>query len=219
MTRRPLRGGRRCPGGYRPVVPEIASLSVADPPELWSELGFVVADGASWVSGIRHALGGSGTGVVDWLLRDADGFDELPLGEGPTPLRQPTPEHPNSVRSLDHVVIATPDLARTIAAFENHGIRLRRTRDTGTEEHPSRQAFFRLGETIAEVVGSPERSRPGRARFYGLAFTVDDLSETARFLGRRLRPAQDAVQLGRQIATLDRAAGSSVPIAFMSPER
>lgn len=199
-------------------MPEIASFDVADPPELWAELGFVVVDGASWVSGIRHALGGSGVGVVDWLLRDADGLEELPLGQGPAPERRPTPEHPNGVRSLDHVVIVTPDLSRTIAAFEQHGVRLRRTRDAGTEERPSRQAFFRLGETIAEVVGSPDRSRPGPARFYGLAFTVGDLTETASFLGSRLRPANDAVQPGRQIATLDRAAGSSVPIAFMSRE-
>jgi hypothetical protein len=76
-----------------------------------------------------------------------------------------------------------------------------------------------LGETIAEVVGPPSGSSPGPARFYGLAFTVADLDATALFLGERLRPAKDAVQPGRRIATLDRAVGSTVPLAFMSSER
>lgn len=198
---------------------EIASLTVGDPPELWSHLGFVIDHGASWVSGIRHQLGDVGRGVVTWTLRDADGLAELPLGEGDPPPNRPTPAHPNGVIALDHVVIGTPDLARTIAAFESAGIRLRRTRDAGTPDRPTLQAFFRLGETIAEVVGPPAGSSPGPARFYGLAFTVADLDATARFLGERLRPAKDAVQPGRRIATLDRAVGSTVPLAFMSPER
>jgi hypothetical protein len=219
MARRADRGRLWRRGGYRPRVPEIASLTVADPPERWAELGFVVADGVSWVSGTRHTLGGSGVGVLDWLLRDAEDLNELPLGEGSPPERRPTPDHPNGVRSLDHVVIRTPDLDRTIKAFESAGIRLRRTRAAGTPGRPTSQAFFRLGETIAEVVGSPDRSRPGPAGFYGLAFTVSDLAQTAEFLGDRLRPAKDAVQPGRRIATLDWSAGSSVPIAFMSPER
>jgi hypothetical protein len=37
-------------------------------------------------------------------------------------------------------------------------------------------------------------------------------------LGPRLLPAIDAVQPGRRIATLDRSAGSSVAMAFLSPE-
>ncbi len=196
---------------------EIASFDIADPPELWADLGFDVSHGAAWVSGTRLMLGSPGEGVIAWLLRDAEGLRELPIGAGPAPEPEPTPRHPNGVLGLDHVVIATPDLARTIAAFEAAGIGLRRIRDTGTEERPSRQAFFRLGQTIAEVVGHPERARPGPARFYGLAFTVGDLAETARHLGDRLRPSKRAVQVGRQIATLDWAAGSSIPIAFMSP--
>jgi len=113
--------------------------------------------------------------------------------------------------------VVTPDLDRSIDAFESAGIRLRRTRDTGTLQRPSRQAFFKLGETIVEIVGPATASRPGQARFYGLAFTVADLDATAVFLGGRLRPARNAVQSGRRIATLDRSGGSTVPLAFMSP--
>jgi catechol 2,3-dioxygenase-like lactoylglutathione lyase family enzyme len=195
---------------------EIASLSIADGGDLWVSLGFQVDDGCSWVSGIRHDLGANGRGVVAWSLRGADGLHELPLAGNRPAAGQPTPAHRNGVVALDHVVIATPDLDRTITAFEAAGIGLRRTRDTGTPDRPGRQAFFRLGETIAEVVGRPGERGAGPARFYGLAFTVADLDETARYLGDRLRPAKAAVQPGRRIATLDWSAGSSVPLAFMS---
>lgn len=198
---------------------EIASLSIGDPPELWEDLGFVVDEGGSWISGICHRLGVAGRGVSAWTLRDGGGIAELPLDDGPAPPARPTPSHRNGVIALDHVVIGTPDLARTIDAFESVGVRLRRTRDTGTPDRPTRQAFFRLGETIAEVVGPPNRSSPGPAGFYGLAFTVADLDATASFLGERLRPAKEAVQPGRRIATLDRAVGSTVPLAFMSSGR
>jgi hypothetical protein len=198
-------------------VPQIASFAIADPPELWERLGFIVEDGASWVSGVRHELGAAGKGVVAWSLRDADGLVELPVAGLPVPA-QPTPAHPNGVVALDHVVIATPDLGRTIDAFESQGVGLRRTRDTGSPDRPGRQAFFRLGETIAEVVGRPDETGPGPARFYGLAFTVADLDATAAYLGDRLRPPKAAVQPGRRIATLDWAAGSTVPIAFMTGE-
>jgi hypothetical protein len=96
---------------------------------------------------------------------------------------------------------------------------LRRTREAGRAEQPRRQAFFRLGGTIVEVVGSPTASGPGPAEFWGLAFTVADLDATVEFLGDRLHPAADAVQPGRRIATLAPAGGSTVPLAFMSPER
>jgi hypothetical protein len=191
---------------------EIASLVVADPPELWSELGFVVDDGGCWISGIRHELGAPGKGIAAWVLRGVDSISELPSAESVSLEAQPTPDHPNGVVALDHVVVTTPNFVRTIATFESVGIELRRTRDAGTAERPTKQGFFRMGETIVELVGSATASLPGPARFYGLAFTVADLGVTQAFLGSRLRPTRSAVQTGRWIATLDRAAGSTVPL-------
>lgn len=199
---------------------EIAALLVGDPPALWSELGFLVADDAVHVSGVRHVLGGDKKGIRDWSLRGlADGvaeLDGLPFGL-PVADAVPTPEHPNGVIGLDHVVLATPDIARTIEAIEAAGIECRRVREAGTYGAPMRQAFFRLGEVILEVVGSAEKSGDGPPRFFGLAYTVRDLDETGRFLGDVLHAAKDAVQPGRRIATLDKSAGSTVAIAFMSP--
>ena len=198
-------------------MPEITSLVLADPPALWTELGFVTGGGACWISGICHELGAPGQGVVAWKLRGAGALSELPEADSTPLVARPTPEHPNGVIALDHVVVATPDLVRTTGAFESAGIPIRRTRDVGSAP-PMTQVFFKLGEAIVEVVGSSTESRPGKASFYGLAFTVTDLDKAAAFLGKRLRPARDAVQTGRRIAILDRAAGSTIPLAFMSPE-
>jgi catechol 2,3-dioxygenase-like lactoylglutathione lyase family enzyme len=197
-------------------VVEIASLVVADPPELWDSLGFVLDDNASWASRIRHELGAPGNGVVAWTLRGAEEMTELPIGSGVPPTVKPSPEHRNGVIALDHIVIATPNLARTIDAFEAAGVRLRRTRDAGTPDRPTKQAFFRLGDTIAEIVGPAAGSSLGPARFFGLAFTVADIDATARFLGHRVGPVKDAVQPGRRIATLAKTVGSTVPMTFLS---
>jgi hypothetical protein len=51
-----------------------------------------------------------------------------------------------------------------------------------------------------------------------LAYTVQDLDATARLLGENLGRVKDAVQPGRQIATLrHKEFGMSVATAFMSP--
>jgi hypothetical protein len=118
----------------------------------------------------------------------------------------------------------TPDLDRTVAELEAQGFDLRRRRDAPTPGGSTRQAFFRAGEPIVEVVLAPEGSRVARdpagpARLWGLAFGVDDLERTARSLGGLLGTPRDAVQPGRRIATLRDEAGLGPAIAFMSPGR
>jgi len=117
--------------------------------------------------------------------------------------------------------MASPDLGRTIKALEHVGVELRRTRNAGSGQYgvPMQQAFFKLGEVILELVGPTEPQGETPPRFFGLAWTVADLDETAAFYGDRLHAAKDAVQPGRRIATLDKPlGGSSVAMAFMSPE-
>ncbi len=77
--------------------------------------------------------------------------------------------------------------------------------------------------TILEVVQEPpeatERAGGDRpAFFWGLAFVAPDLERTVSYLGEdRVSEIRPAVQPGRQIATLRRSAGLSVPVALMSP--
>jgi hypothetical protein len=188
-------------------VPGLDALLLGDSPEVWAGLGFALDGAECLVGGVRHCLGGAGEGVLAWSLPEIDG---LPRFDPPAPGASRAPsEHPNGVVGLDHLVVVTPDLGRTIDALEAHGIDLRR--------HHKHQAFFKLGDVVLEVVTSPEVPA-GPARFWGLAFTAADLDATAAYLGPRLLPAKDAVQPGRRIATLHQDAGSSIPIAFMTPK-
>ena len=103
---------------------------------------------------------------------------------------------------IDHVVVATPDLDRTIAAVEaGLGLPLLRTRDAGSAGAPMRQAFFRMGEVVLEVVGGAEpEPGGGPARFYGIAITVEDLDAAVDHAGDRIGQAQ----AGRATWALDR---------------
>jgi catechol 2,3-dioxygenase-like lactoylglutathione lyase family enzyme len=164
-------------------------------------------------------------GLLGWSLRgieaaaDLDGLpttscEQTPPGEAPA--------HPNGVTGLDHVVAISSDLDRTVARLEAAGLDLRRVREEPTPAGAPRQAFFRLGEAILEVVQEPpeatERAGGDRpAFFWGLAFIAPDLERTVASLGDRVSEIRPAVQPGRQIATLRRSAGLSVPVALMTP--
>jgi hypothetical protein len=157
-------------------------------------------------------------------VRDAveENPDGLPMTVAAgAPRERRAGRHPNGVVGLDHLVAFSPSLERTAAALERAGIELRRVREEPTPAGAPRQAFFRLGEVILEVVQAPPGSREERdsevpARFWGLAFSVDDLDETAAHLGSKLGRPRDAVQKGRRIATLRSEAGLGPAIAFMS---
>ena len=194
-------------------MPALLALEVADPAAAWTDLGFTVDGGISAIDGVAYVLDAPGKGIVSWTV---DGLAEKALNglpDGTVPGAVTAATQPNGVVALDHLVISTPDLGRTIERFEDAGLELRRTRDAGSIH----QAFFKVGGIILEVVGPPQPTGDGPARFWGLAWTVADLDATAAYLGGRLRPAKDAVQKGRRIATLDRSAGSTVAQAFMSP--
>jgi hypothetical protein len=202
----------------------IDELVVADPPELWERLGFRVDGDACDVGTVRVRLAGPGAGkrLVSWSLRDIDTteLDGLATTISTAAPREPAPAHPNGVAAIDHVVAFCPDLYRAVARLEAAGFDLRRIREEPTPAGAPRQAFFRLGEVILECVqlpDSPELDRSRHARLWGLAFATPDLDATAEALGDQLGEPRDAVQPGRRIATLRREAGSSVPIAFMTP--
>jgi hypothetical protein len=207
------------------MTPTIEEIRVGDDPGAWRAAGFTVdADGVCRAGTVRIRLVGRGDGkyVRSWSLREVKGdadIDGLPT-EPPSgaPPAQPA-DHPNGVALIDHLVVATPDLERTIGVLESRGVELRRTRDTGTYGAPMRQAFFRLGEVILEVIGPGEPAGDGEARFYGFAFTVDDIDATHASLGEHMGRIKDAVQPGRRIATLHhKELDISTAIAFMSPE-
>jgi hypothetical protein len=205
---------------------ELAALQIADPPEAWRALGFTVSgDGLVVLGGVELWLDAAGRGITGWTLRritlhhDVDGL-RTGTTTDPPPRTDP---HPNGAMGLDHVVVTTPDFERTAAALKDAGIPLRRVRDVGGGPAAGgfRQGFRRLGPAILEVVEAPKMPA-GPARFWGLVVTVADLVGLHARLGGRgpslLGEIRDAVQPGRQIATLGEAAGLSPRIAFMDPE-
>lgn len=200
-------------------------LTLADSPDSWRECGFEV-EGDLCVLGdvrLRLAPDGGRRGLAGWSLRgvESTGLDGLPTTRSDGPPPEEAPSHPNGVTSLDHVVAISSDLDRTVAALAAAGLDLRRIREEPTPAGAPRQAFFRLGPTILEVVQEPPEAteRHGGDRpafFWGLALTAPDLDRTVAFLGDRVSDVRPAVQPGRRIATLRRDAGLSVPVALIT---
>jgi hypothetical protein len=79
-------------------------------------------------------------------------------------------ENTNTVDYLEHIVVMVPVLEDAIAAQEAIGVPCKRIREVG---NGMRQAFFKLEQTVIEVVG------PAREPFgcWGLAFMCTDIAK------------------------------------------
>jgi Glyoxalase/Bleomycin resistance protein/Dioxygenase superfamily len=180
--------------------PVLVGLEVAGDPDSWRAAGFSVDDdGVCRLGHVRMQTGVGQAGISGWTLGDA------PVVEAGV--------HPNGTTVLDHLVVFTDDPERTVRAYADLGLEVRRVRDLGNGRT---QTFFRAGEVIIELVGPIDGDGE---RFFGLSPTVSDLDACAQLLGDRLGKIKDATQPGRQIATLrHEACGLTIPIAFMSRE-
>ena len=142
---------------------ELVELELGDPPEAWRAAGFTVDDdGVARAGGVALRCTGRGAGIRSWTVRGvdrADAIDGLP-GRLARPDDDTTGNatstgapHSNTTVALDHLVIATPDCDRTVAAFRALGCEPRRERLGGGASQPIRQVFVRAGEAILEIVG------------------------------------------------------------------
>jgi hypothetical protein len=207
------------------VSATIDELTVADEPTAWEALGFAVEGDVCVLGEVRVHLAGphAGERLAGWSLRDVAALelDGLPTARSERPPPAAAPAHPNGLTAIDHVVAMTPALDRTVAALKRAGLDLRRIREQPTPAGAPRQAFFRLGATILEVVQEPpeaiERAGGDHAAFFwGLALLAPDLEATVASLGEHAGEVRDAVQPGRRIATLRRSAGLALPVALIS---
>lgn len=203
----------------------IDTITVADAAQGWAELGFRVnTEGCQLGSVVLDFAGaGQARGITGWSLRGLTNteLDGLPTDVSAQAVRDVAEPHPNGVSSIDHLVAISPDLDRSVGRLQAAGLDLRRVRESPTPAGAPRQAFFRLGQEILEVIQEPaeivqERGASRDLRFWGLALAVGDLEKTVASLGEKVGPIKPAVQPGRQIATLRRHAGLAVPIALMS---
>jgi predicted enzyme related to lactoylglutathione lyase len=118
----------------------------------------------------------------------------------------------NTVEYLEHIVVMTPVLDDAIAAIEAIGVPCKRIREVG---NGARQAFFKLEQTVLEVVGPATRGRSG---CWGLALMCKDIDEavaTARANGLQATEPKLAIQGGQIARIVDPLDG--VAIAFMQP--
>ena len=166
---------------------------------------------------------GTGAGIVAWSLQglpsddsvhDIDGIPTTSSGEE---FRAEPLTHPNGVTSIDHVVLLSPDLRRTVTSLAAVGADPRRERDGELGGRPIRQIFFRLGEVIVEAVGSPDTASAGPSSLWGITYVVADIDASAAFFCDHTGKVKGAVQPGRRITTLrHHELGMSVRSAMIS---
>ena len=101
------------------------------------------------------------------------------------PIARPCADDGAHVLGVDHLVVASSDLANSLRLWqETFGLRLRRTVDWPGLEGPSSEGgrtlhFLRLAGTILELAGESAPDRPGaRDLFWGVSYRVGDVAAT-----------------------------------------
>jgi hypothetical protein len=210
-------------------------LVIGDDPAAWQALGFAVGDDGTFaLGGVRVRLV-RGRAAVELRIEglDTDRPDGLavvrvrharrgppaaaaaaarpePTAASARAARRDPPAvspHPNGATAIDHVVVFTDDRDRTAVALAAAGGDVRRRGDP--PELPAPMAFVRFGELVVEVAQAG-----GPARIWGVSVVVPDLDALA---GPLLGAARPAVQPGRRIVTVSRAAGLSLAVALITP--
>jgi hypothetical protein len=210
----------------------VDELEVADPATDWLHAGFSVDSGVDTaavcrIGGVRIRLVGRdrGAGILGWTLRglppdapgDLDGVPTIGSADAPDAQASAPDVHPNGVTAIDHVVLLSPHLGRTVSRLAEIGMDPRRERDAELGGRAIRQIFFRFGDVVLEVVGSPEATGEGPSTLWGITYVVADIDATAAFFGDRTSRVKDAVQPGRRITTLrHQDLGMSVRTAMIS---
>lgn len=198
------------------AFPTLTCLDIGADPDRWRAAGVALdAQGRAQIGGITVGVGpGEGEGLRAWGwdgLNAETALDGVPVTAMPA---GPELDQPLGLVAVDHVVLATGDLDRTVAALDAAGLDRRRIRDAGK----IRQAFYVAGPALVEVAG-PAEPDGGDAALWGITFVVADLDAAAAAMGELLGDVRDAVQPGRRIATVRRDAGLGVPVALMTPRR
>lgn len=199
----------------------LVGLTIGDAPEAWRALGFDVAVDRFTVGGVTvHLVGDEGPrGLLAWSLEPPPDGDVDGLAHRPAPPPGAGREHVNGVTAVDHVVVGTPHLTRTLQALADVGLEPRRVVD-GLRGGDKAYAFLLLDTCVLEVIGprehDPQRT-PAPASFVGLAFVAPDLEAVTRLPGVAGTP-RDAIQPDRAIVTLrTREHGASIPVAVLTP--
>ena len=195
---------------------KLASVLLPGDVEPWSALGFSADSGGR----LCFANGAVEFGVDRPCLAVDDPGADVPADVEGIPVSRGSvqlgPGHPNGAVELDHIVVMTPSLDRTSGAVADMlGLEQRRVRETSDV----RQAFHRFADhegargCIIEIV---ENGRVERTDIWGLVVIVDDLDVAVAAAPELIGRPKPAVQAGRRIATVSKAAGLTTAVALMS---
>ena len=127
------RSRTKVPFRYRRAMPRLLALTVSDAPGTWAGLGFTLDAIAVRIGGTAVVCSNSAAtasdgprGITDWMLSADDGplperidgllTGSVTRGDASPPIPAPATRHVNGVESIDHLVVMTPDVDRTIAA-------------------------------------------------------------------------------------------------------
>lgn len=195
----------------------VAALRIGGEPEQWRKLGFDVQDeGIAMLGGVRLELlpPGKQGAIESWALEGTavpGSIDGLPTAAGVR--GGPEADHPNGALAIDHLVVLTPSLERTAAAFAGIGVECRRVREAGGGV---RQGFLLMEDLLVEVVEGTGLREDERAHFWGITVVVADIDRAAALLADKLGRVKDAVQPGRRIATVRPEASGGLPLALIT---
>lgn len=207
----------------------IQRIVIGDEPDAWRGAGFTVVGNELTLGKVVIELAGveSGRGVLGWSIAGVTGeIDGLPMcsttSEAMAIPSERRSASTNAVFAIDHVVVETNDMDRTISAFAAVGMAERRSATMSTHMGDRRQSFLWAGRVIIEVIGPVEGKESGQstgtASIWGLALVSSNLQTTAHVLDDKLSEPRDAVQPGRKIATVrTKELDISVPLVVMSP--
>ncbi len=209
------------------TTPELLTIDVADAPDGWAAAGFTIGEAADGtpvvdIGAIRIRLQ-QPVSTTSWSFADVENLDDIdgvPVTTASSAERGeegPESDHPNGSFHLDHVVMISPDLRRTVPTLEANGFEVRRRRDIGKGRE---QVFLWTGPTIIELVGptAPTEPKVIPSDLWGLAVSTNDIDGAAKTLGENLGRVKDAVQPGRRIATVRTTDLAITPtIALMTP--
>ena len=203
----------------------VAEMEVADPADSWARAGFSVdtdavcpgsaACASGWSAAEAAPASSDGRCVACRTARPVSSTASRPRGRTRAPQHPPRTRtaSPTSTTSCCSRRIWVEQSKRSPRSASNP----RRERETQLRGRPIRQIFFRFGQIIVEVVGSPDAASEGPSTLWGITYVVADIDATAAYFGDRTAPVKEAVQPGRRITTLRHdALGMSVRSAMIS---
>lgn len=198
----------------------ITELQIADDPAIWADLGFTVEGDRCRVGTVDLILTGSdsGNGITGWTWHGSPdaGFGTIETAFADQPPGDAASEHPNTAAAMFYVVLMGPSHPDLVSALETVGTTVSEPTTMGRSDAAMLRSLAPAGGIEVEVI-APATADPDRSwELWGVIIEVADIDALATRLRSRLKSVKPAMQPGRRIATLDRSAGSSVPIAFMT---